>query len=46
MYFPLILEVTAFILFLLAAFNVPSKVGLGWLGLACLTAAVFPLFKG
>lgn len=27
--------IVALILFLLAAFNVPSPVGLGWLGLAC-----------
>ncbi len=35
----LILLVAAFVLFVLAALNVPSsRVSLGWAGLACLTA--------
>jgi hypothetical protein len=35
----LILLIAALVLFLLAAFNVPSRVNLGWLGMACLTVA-------
>lgn len=39
--FSLILLVAAFILFVLAAINVPSsRVSLGWAGLACLTLAL------
>lgn len=35
----LILYVFALVLFILAAWPVPAKFGLGWAGLACLTAA-------
>jgi len=35
----LILWIAAFVLFALAAFNVPSKWNLGWLGAACATLA-------
>lgn len=40
--------VVALVLLVLAAFPIPSRVGLGWLGLAaCLVAAVFvPLLGG
>ena len=33
----LILVVAAFVLFLLAAASIPSRIGLGWLAAACLT---------
>lgn len=37
---PTILLVAAFVLFILAAINVPSpKVNLGWAGMACIAAA-------
>ena len=31
----IILLVAAFVLFVLAAINVPSRVGLGWAGMVC-----------
>jgi hypothetical protein len=34
----LILLVAAFVLFVLAAAGIPSRVGLGWAGLACWVA--------
>jgi NADH:ubiquinone oxidoreductase subunit 3 (subunit A) len=43
-----LLYLLAFVLLVAAAFPVPTRVGLGWLGLACwLAAAVFvPLLGG
>lgn len=35
----LILTAAALVLFVLAALNIPSPVGLGWLGMACYVGA-------
>lgn len=40
----IILLVAAFVLFVLAAVNIPSRVALGWAGLACVAA--YWLFVG
>jgi hypothetical protein len=38
--------IAALVLFVLAAFPVPTRVSLGWLGAACLTAALLFLHLG
>jgi hypothetical protein len=45
--FATVLMIAGFILFVLAAFNVPSsRVALGWLGAACVTLALLlPLVR-
>ncbi len=40
----LVLLIFAFVLFVLAALNVPSRIGLGWAGLACWVATLIPGF--
>ena len=37
----LVLLVAAFVLFILAACNCPSRIGLGWAGLACWCLSTF-----
>jgi hypothetical protein len=36
----LLFEIVALVLFILAGLNVPSRVGLGWFGLACYMLAL------
>lgn len=40
--FKLVALIFAFVFFVLAAFNVPSRWSLGWAGLACWVATIIP----